>query len=365
MAGKKHILILSSWYPSKGNPFLGNFVQRQAKLISTHHQVTVLSVYVTNDKNERASDRSDGNFREILVPFLTSKNTLLRKYRHLRAFGKGLRLITNVTHIHGHIIIPNGLNFVRAKKHFNCPLIVTEHSSLYFFKETLELKKTFVLNTTLKYTDQLVAVSEILKTNLALKAPNHAIKVIPNHIDSSLFQPKKIEHSESFKFLHISTLSPIKNVFQILDAFDQAFQQNDSIELAIVSDEDSSEYASYAKTLSSNAKISFFGPVTWDETVQFYQNSHCFILNSEFETFSIVLAEAWSCGIPVISTNVGIATNLPSFLGIQTDHSVENLKDTILEMSIKRNEFKGAEIREYALQYDGEIVLQQLNQLYE
>ena len=365
MTGEKHILILSSWYPSKGNPFLGNFVQRQAKLVSTKHKVTVLSVNITNNKSEQIVDTSDGNFREISVPFLATKNTLLRKYRHFKAFQKGLKMITNVTHVHGHIIIPDGLNFVRAKKHFNCPLIVTEHSSLYFFREKLERKKTFVLTKTLKHINQLVAVSEVLKTNLALKAPNHAIKVIPNHIDSSLFQPKKIEHSESFKFLHISTLSSIKNVYEILDAFELAFQQNNSIELAIVSDNEFSEYVSYAKKLSSYAKISFFGPVAWEDTVQFYQNSHCFILNSKVETFSIVLAEAWSCGIPVISTNVGIASNLPSFLGIQTDHSVENLKDAILEMTLKRNEFDTSKIRAHALQFNGEIVLQQLNQLYE
>ena len=133
MAGEKHILVLSSWYPSKRNPFLGNFVQRQAKLIAEVHKVTVLSITATNDKNEMPSDKTEGDFRELTIPFLTTKNTLLRKYRHLKAFKKGLKMISDVTHVHGHIIIPDGLNFVMAKKHFNCPLIVTEHSSLYFF----------------------------------------------------------------------------------------------------------------------------------------------------------------------------------------------------------------------------------------
>ena len=38
----KHILILSSWYPSEEHPFLGNFVERQAELLGSKYKVTVI-----------------------------------------------------------------------------------------------------------------------------------------------------------------------------------------------------------------------------------------------------------------------------------------------------------------------------------
>lgn len=365
MTGEKHILILSSWYPSKRNPFLGNFVQRQAKLIAEIHKVTVLTLTATKDKNELPCDKTEGNFREITVPFVTTKNTLLRKYRHLKAFKKGLKMISDVTHIHGHIIIPDGLNFVVAKKYFDCPLIVTEHSSLYFFKEKLEQKKIFVLNKTLKQVDKLVAVSEILKDNLALKAPQHKIKVIPNHIDTLLFQPKTKIPSEKFKFLHISTLAPIKNVHEILQAFELAYAINKLIELTILSDEDSTELKALTNQLASKENIRFEGPVLWKETLNYYQNADCFVLHSSHESFSIVLAEAWSCGIPVISTNVGIAHNLPAYLGIQTKQSVASLSDAMLHMVQSANEFDANKLHSFAKQFDRDEVLKQLTALYD
>ena len=39
----KHILILSSWLPSKKHPFLGNFVIRQAELLAKNYRVTIIN----------------------------------------------------------------------------------------------------------------------------------------------------------------------------------------------------------------------------------------------------------------------------------------------------------------------------------
>jgi len=51
--------------------------------------------------------------------------------------------------------------------------------------------------------------------------------------------------------------------------------------------------------------VIFHGFIKNDKLLNFLQNSDFFILNSIYETFSVVCAEALAAGIPVISTRCG------------------------------------------------------------
>jgi len=96
----------------------------------------------------------------------------------------------------------------------------------------------------------------------------------------------------------------------------------------------------------------------------FYRASDALILNSDYESFSIVVAEAWACGIPVISTSVGIAAELPNALGIQ----VETRNPLSLAIGMERifngTTFDRKVIRQYALHYSNEAVLEAIKKLY-
>jgi glycosyltransferase involved in cell wall biosynthesis len=101
------------------------------------------------------------------------------------------------------------------------------------------------------------------------------------------------------------------------------------------------------------------------DLVGYYQKSHAFVLFSRYETFSIVIAEAWSTGIPVISTPVGIASKMTDDQGLLVlNHDPLSLA---LEMEKILNglTFHTQTIRDKAQQFSSENVLKQLNQLYE
>ncbi len=96
------------------------------------------------------------------------------------------------------------------------------------------------------------------------------------------------------------------------------------------------------------------------------QEHDALILTSEYETFSIVVAEAWMTGTPVISTSVGIATDMPSYLGVQIrNNSISDLKNTLLSFARAEHAFDAAAIRLYAQQFSRSTVLNQLEQLFE
>lgn len=355
----KHILFLSSWYPTRRKPFLGNFIQRQAKLLATEFKVTVL--HLSSDNNLKAYEteiNEEGNFREIIIYHPKGKN-IFSKYYYLKcAFKRGLELIEKVDYIQGNILFPKGIQFSWAKKHFNCPLIFMEHSST--FNHKLNFRDRYSLNIIKPKIDKIIAVSEVLKNELIPYFNENKINIVPNHINTKLFQPVVKEEKNKTEFLHISTLDEnIKNPKGMIDACKLLIDQEIfDFHFTILSDEPTVKWEKYVKDLKLENFISFKGPFEWDVIPSFYQKSDCFILFSKYETFSIVLAEAWACGIPTISTPVGIAKNLPSEIGLLVeDGNTEALAVAMTKMIKRQVEFDAETIHAYAEKYSEKEVL--------
>jgi len=359
----QHILILSSWYPTKDALFVGNFVQRQAELLASEYQVTVLHTKsYSSIKSSEISDTIKGNLREIIIYHPKGQNLIQKFLNQKKAFHLGLQKIENVTLIHGHVLLSKGLQFIQAKKRFNCPLFVTEHAS-YYRKEIRE-KRSFldkiILKKVNKHIDKLFAVSEFLKNDLQLDFPSKKIEILPNHIDTKVFTPTQFSRETKTQFLHISTLDEqVKNPKGILDACLLVVQGGQSnFHLTIISDEPTEKWEKYTSTNNLSEYITFLGPLNWFELAPYYQKSDAFILFSSYETFSIVLAEAWACGIPTITTSVGIGNQLSEKLGIQVEiNSPQSLANGMLEIMENKRTFNPDMIRKHAEQFSGEKIL--------
>ena len=62
---------------------------------------------------------------------------------------------------------------------------------------------------------------------------------------------------------------------------------------------------SLAGSLGINDRVRFVGYVSNQELPTFYRSVDAFILPSETESFGLVFAEAMSCGLPILASNVG------------------------------------------------------------
>jgi glycosyltransferase involved in cell wall biosynthesis len=151
----------------------------------------------------------------------------------------------------------------------------------------------------------------------------------------------------------------VKNPKGIIDSCSTLVREgHKDFHLTIISDEPFEKWKNYANQNLLSEHISFKGPMNWLELVPFYQKSDAFILFSSYETFSIVLAEAWACGIPTITTSVGIAKDLPSSLGIQIEvNNKTSLSNAMLEIMNGTTVFDSAVIQSHSEQYSGENVL--------
>lgn len=367
MDRRKHILLLSSWYPSEQHPFLGNFVERQARLLLQHYDVTVLVTENGENLDFEVLDQYTEGLREIRVRHPRSSKLLARRRTMEQALQTGLQRIQNVHLIIGHIALQKGLQFVQAKKYFSCPLILVEHASYY--RPEIRAKRSWiesiVLRKTRRHCDAVVAVSEFLKNDMRADFPKHTIHVIGNPVDENLFAPKEKSAHAHTEFLHISTLDErTKNPEGILRAFRRLKEENDHFHLTIISDEDYSRWQELAQHFDLQAHVHFVGPLSWQEIPAFFHRADAFVLFSNYESFSIVLAEAWMTGTPVISTPVGIAANLPDYLGLTIPAEDDRaLAGALREFMEGREKYSLEKISSYGARYGNAQILKEWDNL--
>jgi glycosyltransferase involved in cell wall biosynthesis len=369
---KRHILILSSWYPNRLDPFLGNFVHRFAIGLSQNNDVTVLhtrsDASIPTIKELEVVRTEQGALKTILLYHPKGRNILQTyRYQH-KAFKLGLSMLDKPDLIFGHVMLPRGMQFLEAKRKFNCPLIVLEHGS--YFRPELSKKRSILEKLILKKLsrkiDVLAAVSNFLKKDLLKEFPDKHIEVIPNPVNLELFHvnPKLPRHIK--EFLHVSTMDPqVKNPKGIIDACALLKQLcNANFHLTIVSDEDYRTWQQYVAELNLDRQITFQGPLKNEELVSFYQNADAFILFSSYETFSIVLAESWACGTPIISTPVGIGANLPPELGIQIEiGNTTSLANAMHQIVVEEVQYNAETIRQKAEGFSEKKVIQDIEHL--
>lgn len=364
-----HIVIASSWYPNKYQPYVGNFVKRQAELIATKHQVTVIyTVSHPDEKDFRLERKESGNLTEIIIYHERGKSPLKKYSLQKEALKHALTEVRDADLIISHVALPKGMQFIQLKKELKCPWVHIEHGS-YFRKDywkKLTLFQKLIIKRTVKRVDHFYAVSETLKREVLTHFPQKEIGIIPNHIDTDIFKFEPKPNNEIKKFLHISTLEEAtKNPKGIIDACKLLTNKGIfNFHVAIISDEATDKWIAYVQELDLDNQVNFDGPFEWEDLPRWYQQSDAFILNSNYETFSIVLAESWATGTPVLSTPVGIASKLPKDLGIQTKaDDPGSLAEAMEEIILEKRTFEAEKIRSSSLKYGSKEVLEQLESI--
>ena len=365
---KREILILSSWYPSEEHPFLGNFVVRHAQLLNTASNVTLVNTVPSDTLSQlKLTENTKLGYREIQVTHPRGNNLYSKKRWQKKALKLAFLEVGHIDLIIGHVLLPKALQFVVAKKNFNCPLILVEHGSYYRkgVRSTWNRFQEFKLKYTRKHFDEIVAVSEFLKKDIQRNFPSNKITVIGNHVDTNAFRIGDLPKDINTQFLHVSTLDPAtKNPNGIIDACALLVQADGNFQMTIICDEDYSEWQQMAADKELNEHIHFEGPLDWHALIPFYQKADAFVLNSTYESFSIVLAEAWATGTPVISTSVGIAYELDPILGIETEqNNPESLKNAMHLLIQTKTNYDANQIRQKAMRYSGQSILEQWTNL--
>ena len=140
--------------------------------------------------------------------------------------------------------------------------------------------------------------------NLGLTAP---IAIIPNGIDVTEYPCRPIQNKTQTKkqILFISRISPKKGIEFLIDAWSILYKKYPEWSIKIAGNGDESyiqELNNRILNKSLQDKVEILPPIFGKDKYNLYAESSLFVLPTYSENFGMVIAEALSCGVPVITT---------------------------------------------------------------
>ena len=364
---RKTILLITKWYPNRYDPQLGVFIQKHVKAISSFADVVVFYAQSFENgsgaKTETIKQTEDG-ITEYIVYYPKSKSlfsSVVNAFRYYKAWKNTLGLITKKgirpDIIHAYILLRPVLLAWFLSKKIKVPYIVSEQWSGYAtgrYQDQSWLRRTMSTYFTNRAQGGTV-VSEFLKKKMNESGFRNPFVVIPNIIDTeaAVSPVKRIWEGTKTKILIVADLvDEIKNIRGVLDVFKDVQTIHKNVELKIVGGgKDEENLKSYSKKLGLFGSTVFFeGQKNNSDVYDYLKQCDFLVVNSRYETFSLICAEAMSCGKPVIATRCG---GPEEFVTEQTGILIpvddpEKLRAAIFNLLSEPGKFQEALIRRYA-----------------
>ncbi|HUX54472.1 MAG TPA: glycosyltransferase [Williamwhitmania sp.] len=367
------IFFVSFWNPTPENPGKGIFIHEQAIVLSQTFQ----------------------NFYFIEVNIGTNGNKIFEITSELNSFGKGHRLkITisslfwkiiyqipkfseviiwneinkhklqgNIHIIHANVVFPGGVVCLGLAKKAKARLIISEHWS----KVNLKIRNPYwgyQIKKTYNSAETVICVSDWLKHLIQEISPQANISIIPNIVSTEYFYPKtSSKASNEYCFCCVATWELPKRLDLIIASLKEFAMESDKKIILNIVGEGSQLKQVDEDDLFNNflvKKLGYLNKVTLGEILR---SSDYFIHASNIETFSIVVAEALSCGLPVIASSVGA---LPQIINIDNGILCNNtIKDWINGVrTIVSNKYNKRTICENSKIYSPDNFVKQISNLY-
>lgn len=345
---KKSILVTTSWYPTKENPFAGSFFKEQCTLLSGKYDITVLKLNPATSLWIKYIGRRIGGRDISLVN--TGEQESLHEYESVVSRPLWYALINNAysrftikrkgiaglgsvdtgadrrfwrKHI-DRLAVKLGKKFdlvygisaqgtaVYAKlfaEHFDVPYILSEHSPFPIpgtsmndsFKEAMEDASCFLAISNDK-------IRQVLMQNIHLKD----IEYTGNLIDTDKFRYEPSAHGE-VSFLIVASHSFYKNYDLFIKTMDRLVQIADKPFKVIIAGYGANKGYSqgvegFVKKIEASSfadRAEMIPSVSRDEIAALYNRADAFVMTSIQEGQPVAPLEAASCGLPIFSTRCG------------------------------------------------------------
>lgn len=215
--------------------------------------------------------------------------------------------------IHAHNTLNAGLLAKRISQRTGVPYVLTEHSS-YYWQGLAPVALKSRVATAMRGAQAVLAVSEALRTSLyAWLGHAHrggvSIDVLPNVLPTEYAVADGIARRPSgspFNFLAIGNLLPVKGHDVLLRAFRQVMNRKPDCCLCIIGDGPlRGDLQQLCEELGIGDRVLFKGTKQPSAVREEMLSSDALVVSSHFETFGVVVIEAMSCGLPVVSTPCG------------------------------------------------------------
>ena len=167
-----------------------------------------------------------------------------------------------------------------------------------------------------------------IKHNINYKIINHGIqKQSQNNYKFS---------SQPFKILYVSDFLPYKHNYKVAKAVSDLILEGEDISLTLIGKRDKKEFKKINRLIHSNnllkKRIKVLGALKHQEVLNQYKGASLFLFASTCENQPIIILEALSHGLPIISSNRGPMKYMISGSNVLFDsYENEDIKQIILK----------------------------------
>lgn len=363
---------MARWYPHRYDPMLGLFVQRHAEAAALCNDISVVYVHPDDKISQKFEvvKTIDNNVSTIRVYYKKPKSKILSILRFFRANRLAIKQLPKPDIIHVHILTRLGLIAWLQKIVHGTPYIITEHWSRYLpgndFGGFLRKKLTKLV---VRHASAVTTVTDILaKAMQAHGLHNDNYIVVPNVVDFNKFKPIP-HHNDIPKIIHVSCFeNKSKNITGLVDALKILEDKNIDFQCIFIGDGiDFELIKDYVKKLKHQEWLRFTGILEGQEYIDELSSGDFLVLSSNYETQGVVLLEAFACGMPVVSTNVG---GIPEVVNesngiLVPPQDAEALAEAMQEMILKHQNYNAEALRDGIIKkFSNESVGKLLNDIY-
>lgn len=366
----KHILYLPSWFPSRRNPYPGDFIKRHAESASQYNRITVFYTAIdeTIKEPELVEEKINENlfiyiyYYPLLKGILSPVINGVKRFSALRKMYNKFFADSSPHIVHVHVAYPAGLFALYLKKRKGLEYIISEHDGIYMpgydnYHIPGQFEKKMV-PAIYKNSKKIHAVSKSLADALVdLKLADTKPIVIPNVVNIDVFKYREKERSKTFSFVHISSLINQKNPEGMLQALSLVKKKRNDFVLKIIGPA-KEKFKKMVSDLSLEKEVIFMGEIPYTDVAKEINNSDAMVHFTRYETFGCVIAESLCCGIPVIVSDLDVTRELITN-GVNgllvTESEVHDLADKILyfmETGVQINSNQVAEESQQKFNYN-------------
>lgn len=307
---------------NRRDPQLGVFIRKHASAAALYCDVSLLCV-MSDDKQKKLieiEEKEEYNIRSFVIYFrkfnssISLLNTFINFLRYIKANRTGLKEIEKKFGRHditqAYIMLRPALVAWWLKLTRGIPFVISEQWSGYatgkFSKKNSLSRRMY--RYIFRKADSVTAVSEFLKSKMEAAGLINNYSITPNVIEPVARKNSPLTENGKIKILTVADLvDEIKNISATIRVIAEIAKTNKQIEFHIIGHGKDEmmlrELAGSLKVL--NEVVFFHGVKTNEEVFQYLYGSEFLVMNSFFETFSLICIEAMSCGIPVIATRCG------------------------------------------------------------
>jgi|GEM_PF-601197 len=349
---KKHLLVLPGMYPRYPGDIFGVFVLDYIETVLPYYEVSVVSGRVVGYKTRFGPDQQDP-WPTYRFNIFSRKIPRILKVLSLPLWFKKswdiLSTLKDVQVVHTHNVLFEtllGLWYGRVK---NIPVVATIHTNPF-----KKLMKPFFMGWLTKWVLERADVVLVVSDDVRLQIEEEGIypkkiEVTFNPVDTELFSiSAPFQHREK-NFLFVGRLVEYKGALRTLKAFEKISASLEDWTLTIVGDgpekEDIELFLDQRPALKSRVRLT--GQLQKPAIAEEMQRASIFVFPSAHETFGLVIAEAMSCGLPVV---VGDVTAPKEFVDDESGllvppNNVDEIAEAMVHMVEHRKTYDAELIR--------------------